>query len=393
MASISVEAAERLHEAMAARVEKGVMPGIVTVLARGEDVRIEAIGRMAFDGEPMRRDAIFRITSMTKPVLAATAMTLVEEGRIALDEPVDRLLPELAGRRVLRRIDGRLDDTVPAERPILVEDLLTFRVGHGMLTEPTMDPPFPIVLAANDLQLCMGPPDPRTPHAPDEWMARFATLPLMHQPGSRWQYNTGALVLGVLVARARGAPLEAVLRERILGPLGMVDTTLTLPAGHVHRLPTQYATDLRSGEIGESAISGPDRWTTPPAFPDGAAGLLATADDYLAFARMLIGGGLHRGRRVLTERSVELMTTNHLSPAQVGSSGLILSPLGWGYGMSVAVAPDEVSPTPGRYGWSGGYGSHWFNDPATGLIAIALTQCDTFMSQTLPEFQVLAGRA
>src|ERR1700694_1284157 len=220
-----------LHEAMAAHVAKGELPGMVTLVAHGGDVYVDAIGVTAFGGnEPMRRDTIFRITSMTKPILATATMMLVEDGALSLDEPVDRLLPELAGRKVLKRIDGPLDDTVPARRPITVEDLLTFRMGHGLLFEPSFDPPFPIVNAARDLQLVMGPPDPRTPHHPDEWLKRFATLPLMYQPGERWQYNTGSLVLGVLVARAARKHLADFFRTRIFEPLGMNDTGFSMPA-------------------------------------------------------------------------------------------------------------------------------------------------------------------
>ena len=208
ISSLSAAALDRLHQAMAARVATGELPGIVTLIARGNDVHVDTIGMMAFSGdEPMRRDTIFRIASLTKPILAAATMMLVQDGTLALDEPVDRLLPELANRRVLRHVDGPLDDTVAADRPITVEDLLTFRMGHGMLIEPTFDPPFPIIRAANELQLVLGPPDPRTPHDPDRWIGRFATLPLMYQPGERWQYNTGSLVLGVLIGRAAGQPL------------------------------------------------------------------------------------------------------------------------------------------------------------------------------------------
>src|SRR5439155_3853717 len=232
----------RLHDAMAARIAKGELPGMVTLVARDEDVHVDAIGMMAFDSdEPMRRDTIFRITSMTKPILAAATMMLVEDGTLALDEPVDRLLPELADRKVLKRIDGPLDDTVPARRPVTVEDLLTFRMGHGLIMEPTFDPPFdppfPIVRAANELQLVMGPPDPRTPHDPDHWMERFATLPLMYQPGERWQYNTGSLVLSVLVARASGQTLPDFFQMRIFEPLGMKDTGFSLSAEKSSRLP------------------------------------------------------------------------------------------------------------------------------------------------------------
>src|SRR5258706_7777351 len=235
---------DRLHEAMAARVAKGEFPGMVSLVARGEDVHIDAIGTMAFDtNEPMRRDTIFRITSMTKPILAAVTMMLVEEGVLSLDEPVDRLLPELADRKVLKRIDGPLDETVPARRPITVDDLLTFRMGHGLIMEPTFDRPYPIVNAAKELQLVMGPPEPRTPHDPDEWLKRFATLPLMYQPGDRWQYNTGSLVLGVLVARASKQPLADLFRTRIFEPLDMKHTGFSIRAEETKRLPIPYQTN------------------------------------------------------------------------------------------------------------------------------------------------------
>ena len=320
---------------MAARVAKGELPGMVTLVARGDEVHVDAMGTMAFGGNrPMRRDTIFRIASLTKPILATATMMLVEDGTLAPDEPIDRLLPELADRRVVRHIDGPLDDTVAANRPITVEDLLTFRMGYGMLIEPTFDPPFPIVQAANELQLVMGPPDPRTPHDPDQWIERFATLPLMYQPGERWQYNTGSLVLGVLVARAAGEPLEAFLRTRILEPLGMEDTGFFMPPEQIDRRPGQYVTDFQTGKVELQTLTGPDVWTRPPAFPSGAGGLLSTADDYLAFARMLMAKGLHRDERLLSARSVEMMTTNHLTPEQIAGGGVLLSGSGWGFGMA-----------------------------------------------------------
>jgi CubicO group peptidase (beta-lactamase class C family) len=385
---------DRLHRAMADRVEKGEMPGMLTLVARGDEVRVDAIGAMAFGSdEPMRRDTIFRLTSQTKPILAAATMMLVEEGTLALDEPVDRLLPELANRRVLRQIDGPLDDTVPARRPITVEDLLTFRMGHGLLLEPTFDPQFPIVQAANELQLVMGPPDPRTPHDPDQWIERFGTLPLMYQPGERWQYNTGSLVLGVLVARASGLSLEAFLRTRVFDPLGMSETGFAMPADRTNRLPSQYTMDFQTGQLRLQTLSGADVWTRPPAFPSGAAGLLSTIDDYLAFARLLMNKGLHGDERLLSERSVETMTTNHLTPEQIAGGGILLSGSGWGLGVAVTVTPDDVSPVPGRYGWSGGYGTTWFNDPHRQLIAVAMTQTDAFMfNGGLAEFDQVAAQ-
>jgi CubicO group peptidase (beta-lactamase class C family) len=392
--SPSQDGLDRLHRAMAARVAKGELPGLVTLVARGDDVHVDAIGSMAFGGdEPMRRDTIFRIASLTKPILAAATMMLVDDGTLALDEPVDRLLPELANRGVLRHIDGALDDTVPASRPITVEDLLTFRMGFGLITEPTFEPPYPIVRAAHDLQLVMGPPDPRTPHDPDRWIELFGTLPLMYQPGDRWQYNAGSLVLGVLVARAGGRPLEAVLRTRVFEPLGMVDTGFSMPAEQAGRLPTQYTMDFQTRKVEPDTTTGPDVWARPPVFPSGAAGLLSTADDWLAFARLLLNKGLHRGVRLLSERAVELMTTNHLAPEQIASGGILLGTSGWGLGMAVTVAPDNVSPVPGRYGWYGGYGSTWFNDPDRQLAAIALTQAVGFLFDGgLTEFEELAAR-
>ena len=382
----------RLHDAMAARVAKGELPGMVMLLARGEDVHVDAIGTMAFgSGEPMRRNTIFRITSMTKPILALATMTLVEDGALALDEPVDRLLPELADRKVLRRIDGPLDDTVPARRPITVDDLLTFRMGHGLIVEPTFDPPYPIIDAARDLQLVMGPPDPRTPHDPDEWMKRFATLPLMYQPGERWQYNTGSLVLSVLVARAARQPLADFLRTRIFEPLGMNDTGFSMPAEKTRRLPSNYMTNYATGKMEEQTTSGPSLWAKAPVFPSGAAGLVSTIDDYLAFARVLLNEGVHKSKTLVSQRSVRLMTTNHLTPEQMATGGPILGRQGWGFGVAVVTAPDEVSSEPGRYGWNGGYGTFWFNDPARNLVATAMTQVsDVLFNGTITEFAKLA---
>ena len=387
---------DRIHKAMVARVDSGGLPGIVTAVAKGDDVHVDVIGKMAFGNDkPMRRDTIFRITSMTKPIIGAATMLLIDDGRLALDEPVSRLLPELADRRVLKHVDGPLDESVPASRPITVEDLLTFRPGYGFISiEPTtFNPPYPVIRRAEELQLAMAQPDPRSPLDPDEWIARFATLPLMYQPGERWQYNTGSLVLGVLVARAAGRPLGVFLHDRLFEPLGMRDTSFVMPVEKVDRLPVEYMTDFATGKLSEVTITRPDLWTTPPPFPSGAAGLLSTVDDYLAFARLLLHRGMHQGRRLLSEESVEAMTSNHLTPEQIAGGGVLLDGHGWGFCIGVSVTPDDVS-APGRYGWSGGYGTSWFNDPDQGLVAIALTQVSDFLfNGGLAEFEQLAARA
>jgi CubicO group peptidase (beta-lactamase class C family) len=383
-----------LHDAMAARVQRGEFPGIVTLVARDDDVRVDTIGLTHFGGDvPMRRDTPFRITSMTKPVLAAATMALVEDDVLDREEPVQRLLPELADRRVLVRYDAELHDTVPAHRPITVDDLLTFRLGSGLIAVPEVDPPVPVNRRAEELRLMLGPPDPRTPHDPDEWIRLFGTLPLIYQPGELWTYNVGSLVLGVLLARATRQPLGDVLRERIFEPLGMRHTGFWLPADQAARLPGQYMTDPQTGRMTENTLTGPEVWSSPPTFPSGSGGLVSTVDDYLAFARMMLNKGVHGGTRILSEKSVEMMTTNHLTPEQITGGGIFLNGSGWGLGMAVVVEPDEISATPGRYGWSGGYGTDWFNDPHERLIAVALTQVSDFLwSGALTEFARLAYR-
>jgi CubicO group peptidase (beta-lactamase class C family) len=340
----------------------------------------------------MRRETVFRIASMTKPILATATMMLVEEGKLGLDEPIDKWLPELANRRVLRQIDGPLEDTVAARRAITVDDLLTFRMGFGLITEPTFDPPFPIVTAGNELKLVLGQPDPRTPHPPDEWIRLFGTLPLMEQPGERWRYNVGSLVLGVLVARAAGQPLGDFFSRRIFEPLSMHHTGFSLPAELTQTLPSYYTTNFETGRLELRDVSTPEEWTRPPVFPSGAGGLLSTVDDFLAFARIFLSKGVHAGTRLLSEKSVELMTTNHLTPDQMATSGPILGGQGWGFGMSVVTLPDAEWPVPGRYGWAGGYGTDWFNDPHRGIVAIAMTQVSDFMwNGGMDEFGKLAA--
>ena len=251
---------DRMHDIMAGYVGRGEVPGIVTLVCRRGEAHVDAIGRKAAGGhDPIRRDTIFRIASLTKPIAAAAAMILVEECKLRLDEPVDRLLPELAARRVLKHLDGPLDDTVPASRPISLRDLLTLRMGLGYIMAAGA---YPILKAANEQQLLLGPPRPQTLPAPDEWIRRVATLPLMHQPGEKWMYDLGLDVLGVLIARASGQPLETFLSERIFEPLGMKDTGFSVPAAK----PT--GSRPATGAIPRP---GPSRSMTRPRAANGAA--------------------------------------------------------------------------------------------------------------------------
>ncbi|MEV5965012.1 serine hydrolase domain-containing protein [Kribbella sp. NPDC051952] len=330
-------------------VSDGVLPGLVSLVSRASTTKVEVLGKTAFDGPEMQRDSLFRVASFTKPIVAVAAMILVDELRLSMDSPVDDLLPELAHPVVLRQPDGLLDDTVPATRPITPRDLLTFRLGLGESDNPALRQ------REEELGLhTFGPPVPRTLLEPDEWMRRLGTLPLQFQPGEQWLYSTGSHVLGVLIARATGQPLEEFLRERIFEPLGMHDTGFT--AADPARLTTAY--------VGDDVLDPADgsQWLARPSFPDASGGLISTADDFHAFAQMLLAGG----NGVLSPAAVAELTTDHLTPAQREAAAGFLGPdTGWGYGVSVSAD---------RYGWAGGLGTLWSTTPADQTISILLTQ-------------------
>jgi CubicO group peptidase (beta-lactamase class C family) len=365
-----------MHDVMAGYVERGDVPGLVTLVSRRGEVHVDAIGTQAFaDPTSMRRNTIFRISSMTKPITAAATMILVEECKLRLDEPVDRWLPELADRQVLKRLEGPPDDTVPAKRPITVRDLLTFRMGFGQMMAPPDT--YPILSAASEQQIGMGPPSPSSMPAPDEWMRRLGSLPLMHQPGEQWMYNTGSDVLGVLIARASGQPLEMFLHQRIFEPLEMRDTGFSVPEASLDRLATSYWRDPTSGKLTVYDEARGGQWSHPPAFPSGAGGLVSTIDDYLAFGQMMLSQGKHGNECILSRLSVELMTTDQLTPEQKAASSLIsgfLDGHGWGFGVSVITRRGDIAAVPGRYGWDGGLGTSWYSDPREEMATILMTQ-------------------
>jgi len=362
-----------MRDVLAGHVESGAVPGLVALVSRKGAVHAMAIGKMSIGGTPVARDTIFRISSMTKPVTAVATMILVEECRLRLDEPVDRLLPELADRQVLKRIDGPVEDTEPANRPITVRDLLTFRMGLGYLF-PMDDLPVHRAIAA----LGLGPaaPRPSADPPPDEFMRRVGTLPLMFQPGDRWLYNLPAEILGVLVARASGQKFDAFLRERVFEPLGMKDTGFSVPAAKLERLATSYMPNWETGalEVYDAARDGD--WSHQPVFPSGAGGLVSTADDYLAFARMLMNNGRHGKARILSRPSVELMTADQLTPEQRTTSGFgpdFFADHGWGFCLYI-VTRRALYSSVGSYGWGGGLGTLWENDPREDMITVLMTQ-------------------
>jgi CubicO group peptidase (beta-lactamase class C family) len=372
---LSPERLDRMRSVMSGYVDRGELPGLVTLVSRRGDVQVDAFGTTAVGGrDPMRRDSIFRVASMSKPVTAVAAMILVEECKLRLDDPVDPLLPELADRHVLRTIDSPVDDTVPAHRPITLRDLLTFRLGTGLVMAPPGT--YPIQKAMDEALLPPGPPSPSAMPAPDDWIAALGTLPLVHQPGERWMYNTGSDVLGVLVARAAGQSFESFLHDRIFEPLGMRDTDLSVPANDLDRFTTSYSTNFETGE--PQVYDEPNgQWSQPPAFASGAGGLVSTVDDFFVFGRMMLDGGVYERTRILSRPSIEVMTIDHLTDAQKAGAALVpgyFDSHGWGFGMSVVTRRTDIASTVGKYGWDGGLGTSWYCDPAEDMVTILLTQ-------------------
>jgi len=355
----------RMRELLERFVGSGFVPGLMVVLARHGEVHVEATGTLAFEGAgagvPMAGDTIVRMASMTKPIVAAGAMTLVEDCTLRLDDPVDDLLPELANMRVLADPDGPLEDTVPAIRPITLRDLLTFTLGTGMvIAEPGTVPIADALDAIGE------------PHL-DEWVRRLGALPLVHQPGERWMYETAADATGALIAWATGKSFGEALRERICEPLGMKDTAFSVDGDNLGRFATAY--DRDNASTVEDLPDG--RFSRPATFEGGGGGLVSTADDYLAFASALLAGGTYRGERVLSRPSTTLMTTDHLTPAQKAVSGFApgyFDNQGWGFGMSVITRRTHLGPSVGSYGWSGFYGTGWYNDPAEDMTTIVIMQ-------------------
>jgi CubicO group peptidase (beta-lactamase class C family) len=263
---ISTDGLQRLHEAMAAYVTAGERPGIVTLISRNGETHVDAIGTHEFGGGmPMRRDTIFRIASLTKPIVGAAALKLIEEGHFTLDEPIDKLIPELAKRRVLKRLDGPLDDTVPAKRPILISDLLTMQIGMGAIMVPGSYPIFTAVMEAGVFR----PLRMNANRNADEWIARLAAFPLMDQPGEVWRYDTSVTLLGALIERATGQSLSEVLARCIFEPLRMKDTGFTVPPEKFDRFPTCYWKNIQTGELAVFDPPGAESFfATMPGFPD-----------------------------------------------------------------------------------------------------------------------------
>ncbi|MGY1669631.1 serine hydrolase domain-containing protein [Geodermatophilus sp. SYSU D00710] len=346
-------------------VAAGAVPGAAWRVARDGEVARGAAGTHTPGGDDaVTPDTVFRIASVTKPVVAAAALTLVDDGTLGLDDPVDAHLPELAGPRVLADPADPSAGTVPARRPVTVRDVLTLRLGTGLdFTAPW---PTPTVAAPGEAGLPAGPPAPQAAPPPDEWLRRLASVPLAYQPGERWLYHTGASVLGVLVSRAAGRPLPEVLGDRVLAPLGMTSTGFGVLDGARDRLGPHWTP---RGEDGRRGLYDPPdgQWAAPPSFPDGGDGLVSTVDDLATFAAMLLAGGrTPSGQRVLAEHTVAAMLTEQAGPVDAEGGG-------WGLGIGVRREDEPRGRHAGSFGWDGGLGGSWWTDPVTGTTAVLLT--------------------
>ncbi|MCV7422948.1 beta-lactamase family protein [Mycobacterium yunnanensis] len=348
-------------------IDAGLLAGAVTMAWQGGKVlQVNELGHRDVNaGLPMQRDTIFRIASMTKPVTVAAAMSMIEEGRLALTDRVDQWLPELGDVRVMADPAGPLESTVPLRRPITVDDLMTHRSGlaYAFSVGPPLSRAYGKLMFRQDQ---------------DRWLAEVAKLPLAHQPGDRLTYSHSTDVLGIALSRIEGKPLADVLDARVLGPLGMSDTGFKVSVEGRRRAATMYQLDengLRDDVMGPAPV-------TLPTFCTGGAGLWSTADDYLAFARMLLGGGTVDGVRVLSEESVRSMRTDRLTDQQKTYPFLGM-PFwrGRGFGLNLSVVTDAAQSRQlygpgglGTFSWPGAYGTWWQADPSADLIMLYLIQ-------------------
>jgi CubicO group peptidase (beta-lactamase class C family) len=353
-------------------VDAGDLSGMVTLVWRkGQIVQLDTIGKRDIAKDlPMERDTLFRIASMTKPITSVAALMLVEEGRIALSDPITKWLPEFSDMQVLKAANGPLDETTPSPRVITVEDLMTHRSGLAYAFTSSG----PIGKAHEDkLGAVLD-----SPHKPDEWLKRLAGLPLSFPPGARLHYSHSTDVLGFLVGRAAGMSFRDFLMQRILKPLGMNDTDFYVPPEKRGRAAVVYQQDQASGAL--KPVPFP-QYDTPPDFTAGGGGLISTLDDYLSFARMLLNGGELNGKRYLRRETVEDMRTNRLTPEQraIPFLGMPLwAGQGFGLGLSTVIEPDKHewmgAASKGAFGWPGAFGTWWQADPEKEMILIFLIQ-------------------
>jgi CubicO group peptidase (beta-lactamase class C family) len=357
-------------------VASGDIPGVVCLVwRRGELLQIDSVGLRDIEARlPVERKTIFRIASMSKPVTTAAAMILMERGVWRLEDPITKWAPEFAAMQVLRRADGPLQDTYPAPRAITIEDLMTHRSGLAY----SFTARGPLAQAMKE-KFGFEYDSARTP---DEWMKTLAAFPLSYAPGERFNYSHSTDLLGVIIGRATDHGTRAAMQQLLFDPLRMVDTDFWVPPEKRDRAAVLYRSSAPGNFVPTDlpGFMGP----TPPSFCAGGQGLVSTADDYLAFARMLLQGGEIGGTRVLSEESIRLMTTNRLTPAQRRTLQFgIPFFMGQGFGLGLSVIDDVKNNAwmgvagQGAFGWPGLFGGWWQVDPARQTVMI-------WLQQTLP---------
>ena len=381
---MSADALARIAPAMQAYVDDGRLAAVMTMVARrGQVVHWEAVGtRDTATGDALERDDIFRIYSMTKPVTSVAVMILVEEGKVALDDPLSKFVPEFADVKVL----AGGGDRVAADGPITVEHLLTHTSGlsYGFFGDSAVDA---LYNEANPLGAAEGL---------DDFARRVAELPLIASPGTRWNYSVSTDILGRIVEVASGQPFDAFVKERILDPLDMDDTAFWVAEEKRGRFMANYAKPGDALVVADSPADG--EYTRPPSFPSGGGGLTSTASDYIRFAQMLLDGGSLNDVRILAPETVAKMRMNRLPDALVPIElGTFLSP-GYGFGLGFAVMMDEdSSPEPdhnGVYRWAGAANTFFWIDPEAELVGMVWTQFVPFAAYGLErEFQTLVYEA
>ena len=362
----------QISPALQAVVDAGDLSGFVTLIWRkGEVAQVNTIGHRDVEtAAPMRRDTLFRIASMTKPVTSIAALMLLEEGKLRLDDPIATWLPEFSDMQVLRDATGSVDDTYPAPREITVEDLMTHRSGLAYAFTS-------IGPIAHAYEEKLGPPL-GGPSTPDAWLKALASLPLSYPPGERFHYSHATDVLGFLVARIEGKPLGQVLKDRIFAPLGMHDTDFWCPPERRGRMAKLYRINPESDRMEDVSFPHVDG---QPEFESGGGGLISTADDYLKFARMILGKGEVDGVRLVKAETVEMMAENRLTDAQrqIPFMGIPFW-LGQGFGLGLSVITDPEKQawmgagSKGAVGWPGAFGTWWQADPAEDMVMIYLIQ-------------------
>jgi CubicO group peptidase (beta-lactamase class C family) len=387
---MSAERLARIRIAMQRYVDRGEVPGVVTLVARrGRVVHFDAVGyRDAESRAPMTTDAIFRIASMTKPITSVSLMMLYEQGYFLLSDPVSKFLPEFADMKVAVPApagEGVASPykLVPAARPITIRHLLTHTAGLPNAYRGMTQQLYAKTVERQD---------------PNETMAdvvkRIAKLPLNFHPGDAWEYGPGTDVVGRLVEVMSGESLDEYFRKHIFGPLGMNDTYFYLPGSKLDRFTAQYAPGEGNKIKLVEAPTSASRWVKEPhVFFAGAGGLVSTAADYLRFQQMMLNGGELDGVRLLGRKTVELMTSNHIGDLPVWLTGP-----GFGFGLGYSIVKDVgttgLPGSTGQFGWGGAFCTYFWVDPVEEMIGIVMTQVRPYNHLNIrQEFQVLANQA